>query len=250
LRLKTKAQKINISNGVVTGIVLDNGEMLTADAVVVTQETISAIDSLFSIPPNDKWLDDLRKNTTPVACTFISVGIRANIPSIPEWELKEPIFHARQKISRLGFNSYANYDGYAPDSCTALTTALMGDTYDFWKNAKQSSRYEEEKERLAVQISRAICQKYPEAEGKIEVIDISTPLTYERYTGAYRGSWMSVMKPGQKMNRYPGFSEDIKGLYYAGHRMTTPGGLPVAVESGRRAAQMVCRQFDVEFANF
>jgi hypothetical protein len=46
---------------------------------------------------------------------------------------------------------------------------------------------------------------------------------------------------------YPGFLKNVNGLYFAGHRLMSLGGLPVAVATGRTAAQMVCRQFDVMF---
>jgi hypothetical protein len=51
------------------------------------------------------------------------------------------------------------------------------------------------------------------------------------------------------MNIYPGNLKSVKGLYFAGHRLMNPGGLPVAIHSGRKAAQMVCRQFDTKFIN-
>jgi phytoene dehydrogenase-like protein len=123
----------------------------------------------------------------------------------------------------------------------------MGDTYNFWKEAKDEGRYDEEKHLLAEQISSALCRKYPQAEGNIEVIDIATPLTYERYTGAYHGSWMTVQGPTDKMQNYPGFVKDVKGLYFSGHRIMPPGGHPSALFTGRMAAQMVCRQFDTVF---
>ena len=248
LRLKTKVQKVNTANGAVTGVTLED-EAINSDAVIVTQETIAALDNLFDVTLKDVWLQELRRNTKPAVCTFVSVGVRAEITKVPEWQLQEPIVYAGKTIESLGFNSYFGYEGYAPEGCTALTTALLGDTYDFWKHAKDSGRYEEEKQALSNQISHALCQKYPQAAGNIEVIDIATPLTYERYTGAYRGSWMAIMKPGCRMKQYPGLCESISGLYFAGHRMIVPGGLPVAAESGRRATQMVCRQFDKMFRN-
>ena len=44
---------------------------------------------------------------------------------------------------------------------------------------------------LAKQIVQIICLIYP-AKGNMEVM----VLTYERYTGAYHGSWMSVVAAG------------------------------------------------------
>ncbi|HCC52816.1 MAG TPA: NAD(P)/FAD-dependent oxidoreductase [Porphyromonadaceae bacterium] len=248
LLLKTKVKKVNIENGTVVGIDLAN-EALAADSVIVTQETIAAIDQLFDAPLDDEWLTVLRNKTEPVVCTFIGVGIRAEIAQtpIPTWDLEEPIRYAGKTIKEIGFHNYSGLEGYAPQGCTTLTTTFTGDTYPFWKKAKEEGRYEDEKRKLSDQICRVICDKYPQAEGNIEVIDIATPLTYERYTGAYHGSWMSITGLGKKMRTYPGFSKKISGLYFAGHRLMTPGGLPVALYSGRKAAQMICRQYNVMF---
>ncbi|MDR2734063.1 MAG: NAD(P)/FAD-dependent oxidoreductase [Spirochaetota bacterium] len=248
LLLNTEVKKVVIENGAVTGVQLEN-EILPANAVIVTQETIAALDRLFDTPLHDAWLRELRETTKLIACTYISMGVRAELPeTIPEWQLDEPIRYADTKITEIGFGTYARYAGYAPGGCAALTTALMGDTWHFWKKAKEEGRYDEEKRALAEQISRAFCRKYPQAEGNIEVMDIATPLTYERYAGAYHGSWMTLMEPGHKMAQaYPGFAQDVHGLYFAGHRIIPPGGHPAALASGRRAAQMVCRQFDAVF---
>jgi len=248
LLLNTKVKKVNIENGAVSGVTLEN-ETLAADAVIVTQETIAAVHQLFDEPLNATWITELCKSTKPAVCIFIGIGIKAKIVQtpIPTWKLDEPVKYAGMTVTEITFNNYVDYEGYAPQGCTALTTALMGDTYDFWKKAKNEGRYEQEKQALADQISRVICQKFPQAEGNIEVIDIATPLTYERYTGAYHGSWMSVAGPGDKMKSYPGILKNVSGLYFAGHRLMSPGGLPVAVATGRTAAQMACRQFDVMF---
>jgi len=248
LMLKTKVKKVNIENGAVTGVALEN-EILAADAVIVTQETIAAVNQLFDIPLNENWLTEICENTKPAVCTFIGVGIKAEIKEspVPAWILDEPLTYAGRSESELSFYNYAKYKGYAPEGCSTLTTGFMGDTYDFWKKAKDEGRYEEEKHNLANQISKAICKKFNLPEEKIEVIDIATPLTYERFTGAFRGSWMGIAAPGDKMKSFPGDCKNVKGLYFAGHRLMSPGGLPVAVFSGRQAAQMVCRQFGAVF---
>jgi len=246
LLLNTRVKKVNIENGSATGITLENG-ILPADAVIITQETIAAVAQLFDMPLTDKWITELSKNTKPAVCTFVCVGIKAKLPKTPAYELAEPIKYAGKTIAEISFFNYAEFEDYAPKGCTTLTAILMGDTYDFWKKAQAEGCYEEEKRNLANQISKAICEKYPQAAGNIEVIDIATPLTYERYTGAYHGSWMSIVGVGDKMKIYPGFLKNVNGLYFAGHRLMNPGGLPVAVDSGRKAAQMVCKQFKVMF---
>ena len=246
LVLGTKVKKVIIEDGIATGAALGT-RTLSADAVIVTQETIAALDQLFTTPPKDQWLLKLLKDSKSSVCTFAGVGIRAKIAETPAFDLPEPVVCGGISYSTLGFNNYFDYKGYSPEGGTTLTTVFLDDTYDFWKKAETEGRYEIEKQTLAAQISRAICAKYPQAEGKIEVIDIATPLTYERYTGAYRGSWMGIMNKGDKQAQYPGFLNSVKGVYFAGHRMMSPGGLPVALLSGRQAAQLVCRQFNTTF---
>jgi len=248
LLLNTKVKKVNIENKAVTSVELAD-RTLVAEAVIVTQETIAALEQLFDIHLNDAWLTELCEKTESIASIFIGVGIRAKISQapIPKWELDEPFTCAGKTITEINFNNYSGYEGYAPEGCTTLTTSITGDTYNFWMKAKEEGRYEVEKQILADHIHRIICQKFPQAKDNIEVIDIATPLTFERYTGAYHGSWMSVSGLGKKMKTYPGFSKNVRGLYFAGHRLMTPGGMPIAIYSGRKAAQMVCRQFNVMF---
>jgi len=246
LSLGTKVKKVIIENGIATGVELETGT-LSADAVIITQETIAAVHKLFTTPLKEKWLMKLLQDSRSSVCTFVGVGIRAKIAETPTFDLPEPIVCGGISYSTLGFNNYFGYKDYAPEGGTVLTTVFLDDTYDFWKKAKDEGRYDAEKQALALQISRIICAKYPQAEGNIEVIDIATPLTYERYTGAYRGSWMGIMKKGDKQAQYPGFLNSVKGVYFAGHRMMSPGGLPVALLSGRQAAQMACRQFKATF---
>jgi len=253
LLLNTRVREVVIEDGVATGVVLEHvaqeHEALDADAVIVTQETIAALAQLFDPPLQDAKLNALRVTTKPSACTFVCVGVSTKLPEdvLPEWELPEPITYADQVVNRLSFNSYSGFTDYAPAGGTALTTLFVADTYDYWKASREAGHYEADKQALAEQVSRAFCEKYPQVEGRIEVIDVATPLTYERYTSAYHGSWMSITEPGDKMNQLEGTVEGVQSLFFAGHRLMSPGGLPSAAASGRTAAQLVCRQFDVQF---
>ena len=247
LLLNTQVQKINIEKGVATGVTLSD-KTLTADAVIVSQETISAVNQLFDRPLNEPWLEELSKNAKSTNCTFVGIGVRAEMPSlIPEWKLSAPIHYAEETLEHLSFYSYSGYDGYAPKGGTAITTAFLSNTYDFWKKAKDEGNYKELKQALAEQICKALCEKYPQATDNIEVIDIATPLTYERYTSAYQGSWMTDIGTKDKMTQYPSTVKSVQNLYFAGHRLIPPGGLPAAAMSGRNAVQHICRQFGTVF---
>lgn len=49
------------------------------------------------------------------------------------------------------------------------------------------------------------------------------------------------------MEHYPAKPGSIRNLYFAGQRLVIPGGLPVAAETGRLAAQYLCRDTGTVF---
>jgi phytoene dehydrogenase-like protein len=249
LQLKTKVENILVENNKAYGVVA-NGNITKADAVVVTQDTLSAVDKLFSTPPADHWVEEMKQNTKPQICTFVSIGVRSDLSDLPHlmaFPLDKPIISGGKEYNTLGFTNYAAHKEYSPEGCTALTIALLGDTYDYWVKSKANGCYEKDKKEVADQIVNALVSKLPRLENTVEVMDVATPLTYERYTGSYKGSWMSIMQKGDKMSSYPCKCADIDNVFFAGQRTQPPGGLPVAVYSGRKAAQLLCRENDMVF---
>jgi phytoene dehydrogenase-like protein len=250
LSLNTKVQKVIIENGKVKGVKTDKNE-IDADAVIIASDTITAVDTLFETALPDEWIKELKQEAIPCVCTFAGIGVRSDLSRLPHSitvNLDEPLEVAGEKLSYITFNNYAKYTGYAPAGSTSLT-AILGniDSYDWWSSARQNGAYEREKEALKRRIERVVAVSFPETAGKIEVIDVATPLTYERYTGTWHGSYMGKMLAGSKIKTYPGILKDIKNLFFAGQRIDAPGGLPPALESGRRAVQLLCKEFDTVF---
>ncbi len=242
IRYNTRVEKIAVENGRATGVFA--GGFTPADAVIVTQDTLSAIDSLFETPLDESWTKELRAEATPITCTFVSLGIEANLGALPEnmlLPLARPLELAGSAHQALGLNNYASFKGYAPDGCTAATAVLMGDSYDYWLAARQDGSYAQKKQRLADDIIAAIAELIPDTAGRVVISDVATPLTYNRYCGSFRGSWMSVLKPNAKRQQYPQVSESVAGLYFAGQRTMLPGGMPSAAATGRSAVQYLCR---------
>ena len=92
---------------------------------------------------------------------------------------------------------------------------------------------------MAVLVGR----RFPELFGKITTLDVATPLTYERYCGAYKGSYMSFgTTPDGKQLLHNGKIKGIKNLYMAGQWLTPGGGLPPSVESGKTAIKDICKE--------
>ncbi len=222
-----------------------------ADAVIVTLDTMVA-NRIFEKPLKAKWMDTMRQNVRPVACSFVSMGINADLTDLPYtygFKLDTPLLYAGEKLDIIDFYNYANVSGYSLKGKTSITVLLAGDTYDYWKNVKAQGRYIEEKNKLADAVIAAITKKIPRIEGKVEVVDVATPLTYERYCGTWRGSWMTLIPKNSKMEMYPCKVDNVENCYFAGQRMYSTGGIPVAALTGRTAVQHLCRDMDTVFVS-
>jgi phytoene dehydrogenase-like protein len=249
LRYGERVDRVLVKNGKAAGVNV-KGEYIPADAVVVTADTLAAVDNLFDEPLRENWILSMRQNTIPLVSTFVCMGVKADLSAWPEnvlFPLKKPYEYGGARFTDAGFYNYAAYPGYAPRGCTALTTILLGDTYNYWQTVKTQGLYEQRKKELFETILECFEEQLPVIKGKVAVWDVATPLTYERYCGSYHGSWMTMIPPGSRRGSYPCRLKGVKNLYFAGHRMMPPGGMPVAVSSGRSAAQYLCRDFGVVF---
>ena len=77
----------------------------------------------------------------------------------------------------------------------------------------------------------------------MEVVDLATPVTYERYTGNWQGSYMGWADTTKTMDKM--MSRTLPGLgsfYMAGQWVHFGGGVPGAVTSGRHVMQVICKQ--------
>ncbi|MDR2493304.1 MAG: NAD(P)/FAD-dependent oxidoreductase [Coriobacteriales bacterium] len=241
---KSRVEQVTVHNGRATGVVVD-GAPIATDAVVVTQDVVTAAASLFTEPLSDTWITDLVSAKT-VTNTFVGLGVEADCSDWDEsvfFEPQSPVMVGGVAEPLLLINNYAGFAGYAPSGCTALTCLTGGsaDTYDWWKAARENGTYQAEKEKLAKAVMHEIEAKLPQTKGRFKIWDVATPLTYERYLYSYKGSWMSVMEAGTKQESLPVKPSGIENVYFAGWRMASPGGLPVALSSGRTAAQTICK---------
>ena len=249
IRYSSPIERIIVEKGQAVGVV-SKGQNIKADAVIVTADTLTAIDNLFESPLGEPWMEEMRKNVKFMADTFVSIGVEEDLSDLPEgllFPLEKTFTFAGEDFNILSLQNYAKFKEYAPKGCTSLTTAFMGDTYEFWKAKKESGEYEFEKEKLAKAVIEMLEQSLPRTAGKVAVVDVATPLTYERYCGTKHGSWMTFEGKGDKSTTYPSTSKEIRNLYFAGQRIQTPGGMPVAVDTGRKAVQYLCKDFNAVF---
>jgi phytoene dehydrogenase-like protein len=159
------------------------------------------------------------------------------------YPLDKPVIIAGQELKRLPVNIY-NFDpSLAPAGKTVLTVILNSD-YEYWKQLKQDpERYKAEKEQTADKVIALLDRRFPGLAAQVEMRDVATPVTWERYTGNWQGSgegWLITKRT--LLIRMSKTLPGLKNFYMAGQWVHPGGGVPTAAMSGRWVTQIICHQ--------
>ena len=241
-------KKIEIEQKRATGIELEDGSFVEGDYVIPTVDTHLLFNKLLS---NEYMLKELHEAydapTAYPATSGFQVAFAVDT-SINEGETvfidMEPLSVGSRSFDRMYVKSYAYDPVFVKDGKTVIQTCItqVDEDYEFWKSLSDAE-YKETKERLSEEVKIRIEKAFPKFAGNIEFLDAWTPLTYERYCNAYHGSYMSfVTTPKGKQIKMKGQLKGIKNLYVAGQWTNSPGGLPVAVASGKFAIQRILKK--------
>ena len=237
-RFRSRVDKICIKDKKVQGLIC-KGVMHKADDVIVATDTVKALEEFFDFEIKEMWMDKLKRFSRPLTSMYLSLGIEDSLENrhvTLQLECENALELAGLNFETLNVSIYHSNTGYAPEGCSAMTVILMGDCYDYWKEARSDGSYYEKKKTVTEQVLAELEKHLPEISGKIKVADLATPLTYERYCSTDRGAWMSVWPKGESPLRLPGECRSVKGLHFAGFRTQMAGGLPIAMNSGLLAA--------------
>jgi phytoene dehydrogenase-like protein len=116
--------------------------------------------------------------------------------------------------------------------------------YGHWEKLGRGTQgYREEKAAIAKVCAKALELRYPGFRSKIEMTDVATPLTFQRYTNDWKGTYMTWTLSREYQRKYRGVPKKVpalEGFYLASMWTNPPGGVPSAAAAGRQAIQLVC----------
>ncbi len=180
---------------------------------------------------------------------YVSLGITDPLDNVPQtssgisFPLDPRVEIDGKARDRLSMNVY-NFDRtLAPAGKTVVIVMISAD-YDRWKAlSSDPARYRAEKDLVGQRVVDALEQRLPGIRGKVEMIDVATPTTWERYTGNWRGSYEGWLMTGVSFGS--GMKKTLPGLKnfrMIGQWVSPGGGLPPAVSTGRDAIQVLCKE--------
>ncbi len=251
VKYNCSAEKIVTQNGIATNVLCANGEEYTGDYIIPACDVHITFGKLLDkqYECEEYTTRDSDPYTYPLpSCVYIGLGIADEMKGFPHSITFdcEPYIAGTTTLTKAGFKTYTHEKSFAPIGHTACVSYIDQDSNDcdHWlKLYTDKQAYNAKKYELANNVVEKIVKRFPELQDKITVLDVATPATYHRYTGAYKGAWMAYMftpkgKPVSHKGRIPG----LDNVVLASQWLEYSGGLPTAALSGKFAIQRILKK--------
>jgi phytoene dehydrogenase-like protein len=253
INYEKRVEKILTVNNKATGIRLSDGTELRASKIVSAADGFSTIYKML----DDKYADEkihepYEKWPVFPSLIFAGFGVNRTFDDEPKtvsgfsFQLEKPVLIADKTIARLSVHIYNQDKTLAPAGKTVMTVMLSSD-YSYWKKLSEDrDAYNRKKEETGKILQDLLEQRFPGISSQIEMMNIATPMTFERYTGNWKGcfeGWLITPLNANVMMKP--MSQTLPGLndfYMCGQWVEPGGGLPTGVMSGRRLMKKICRE--------
>jgi phytoene dehydrogenase-like protein len=254
LHTQSKVNKIIVENNTAEGLILQDGTTVYGDIIISAMDIHSTMHDLLDGKYLDKEtqeaMEKLQLNTSRIQ---VSIGVSINPSQIPhsiKIILEKPVIIGTEQHAFFDFLCYSNDTNAAPKGKSLFICQIETRDYDYWINLRENDRveYSRKKKKIANLIVSILEKRLGSLRDKVEMMDVTTPATYYRYTNNRKGS----IQGWDQENLFQGnpFKKQIKkidNIYLAGHWVEPGGGVPTAFKSGRDVAQVICKNLNMKF---
>lgn len=249
IEFEARVTKILVENNAAVGVQLADGSQHRADMVVSAADGRSTIFDLLGGAYVNADIHDLYE-TMPLAPSMmqIALGVNRDFSQQPPavcFPLPQPLDFGDLRHDSLTVRHYAFDPTMADAGKTCLNIWCAAD-YGYWRGLHTvPEAYSQAKEQVAQLVIGELDRRYPGLAGQVEVVDVATPVTYERYTANWRGAifgWaMTMRKMALMMGK--GMPKGLPGLrnfYMAGQWLEPGGNVQLSAASGRDLLEQIC----------
>jgi phytoene dehydrogenase-like protein len=252
IHYKARVEEILVEAGRAVGVRLEDGRVCRAKRVISAADGYSTIYKMLGGKYVNAEIDRIYREM-PIFEPFIQVsfGINRDLSAEPHstiFMLKEPVTIAGTPRRELKLRHYC-YDPHLAPRGKSVINVLFGSNYAYWiEFLGDDERYEAEKKQVAIAVIEQLETFYPGLGSDIEMVDVATPLTYERYTGNWQGSfegWLLTPEAFQMSMTGSGIPKTLPGLenfHMIGQWVEPGGGVPTAAMSARNMLQILCNK--------
>lgn len=248
IHYKSRVEKILVEKDRAVGVRLKDGSEHRADMVISAADGRTTIfDMLEGKYVDDKIRGYYKEWPYHKGYLQLSFGVARDFSNEPHriaMQFEKPVDVAGQTRNWATFMHYCSDSTMAPEGKSVVTVSFLFVSFEHWKKLREDRKsYKAEKKALADAVIVELEKRFPGIKDQIEVVDVATPVTYERYTGNWKGSYMgwmdTPMTAGKSMERtLPG----LENFYMAGQWVYMGGGVAGSIMSGRHLIQIICKK--------
>lgn len=247
VRYNAPVEKILVENHTAVGVRLYNDEIHHADLVISAADGRGTIYDLLGGEYLTSQIKSFYNGSFPIHSQIqVSLGVDLDLSTDPHWVthlLEKPVLIAGIERKEIGIKNYCFDPSLAPPG-KSVVEAMWRINYGYWQRIYGHRLYDSEQEQVADLIIDQIERFIPGIRSKIEIVDVATPISYERYTGNWQGSscgWLLTNKTMLYM--LLGMRKTLPGLhnfYQIGQWVEPGGSVPIVAMSGRNIIQQIC----------
>jgi phytoene dehydrogenase-like protein len=255
LHLKARVDKILVENDKAVGIRLADGTEHRGDIVISAADGRTTIFDML----DGKYIDNKIRGYYDnlhlfPPLVYIGLGVARKFDDVPSsasgfaFPLEKPVTIAGKERKTLNVLIY-NFDPILATEGKAVVRVQLNTDYDYWERLyKEPERYKAEKEQIADTVVALLDKRFPGLAAQVEMRDVATPMTWVRFTGNWKGSYMGWMMTTtafmmQMSKTLPG----LDNFYMAGQWVNAGGGMPTAAMSGNHTIQIICKKDKKKF---
>lgn len=247
IHYKAQVEKILVEDNRAVGVRLYTDEVHHAGVVISACDGRGTIFDMLDGAYTNRSIERTYDGSLPLHTQIqVSLGVERDLSAEPHWVtylLDEPLLIAGEEKASLGIKHYCFDRSLAPAGKSVVVVMIESD-YSYWQRIYGRRLYDTEQLQVAEIVLDFLEEKYPGIRTQIEVKDVATPLSYERYTGNWMGAtcgWLLTKKTMMMMVK--GMSKTLPRLgnfYMAGQWVEPGGSVPLAAMSGRNVIQLLC----------
>lgn len=262
ISLGTKVEKILIENRRAVGVKLENGNEIRSRFVVSNVDYKQTFTKLVgSIHLEKDFIKRVEKAKVSNSVLSVYLGVDVNKEALKKIRAQHVICYLayeRKSIKDPDFYKYCSDfwicipslvdDSLAPKgkSVIIIQASASYDYMDKWQteNRKRTKAYKELKQKVANELIATAEKIIPELSKHIDVIEVATPLTMERYTLNTNGATTGWGEGFHKGFFGGSIRTPIKNLYVVGHWSFNIGGVAPAMLAGKKAAEDILEKYN------
>ncbi len=253
LHYRSRVTKVLTEGGKANGVQLTDGSRHTADIVISNADGRRTIKDMLEGQFED---DAVRKLCQPANdempfAVQVFLGVNRDLSREPNSMillLGEPVTLANHECREMELQLYGFDPSMAPAGKGVIKVELSS-RYSYWKRlGADHEAYAAAKQELADRVIDVLEHRYfTGLRRQVEVIDVATLLTWERFVGGTMGLGMYPSKKtsiaaGMLSNAMTTTLPGLRDFYFAGTWATNAGALFMNAQSGKRVVQAICRR--------